>query len=133
MKYAKLIETARNALQKAYAPYSAFRVGAALQAADGEVFTGCNIESSSYGLTVCAERVAIFKAISEGVMDFEAIVISAETDDFCPPCGACRQVLSDFAPDLKIVMVNNKGDSKESTISELLPEAFGSAFLTKKV
>lgn len=120
---------AKDALGQAYARYSNFRVGAAIQTPEGKLFAGCNIEISSYGLTVCAERVAIFKAISEGHRIFEVMAITAETDNFCPPCGACRQVLADFAPNLKIILVNKKGQTKETTLTHLLPEAFNPEFL----
>jgi len=123
------MEKARGALHQAYARYSHFRVGAAIQTPDGQQYSGCNIEISSYGLTVCAERVAIFKAISEGKRAFEVIAIAAETEDFCPPCGACRQVLADFAPDLRIILINKKGQTKETTLTHLLPEAFNPDFL----
>jgi len=124
-----LIKRAEEARERAYAPYSKFKVGAALQAKTGEIYAGCNIESSSYGLTICAERVALFKAISEGVRDFIRIVVTADTKEFCPPCGACRQVLADFAPELKVILLSSSGKTKETTIAELLPEAFGHDFL----
>jgi len=126
-----LKEAAINALQYAYAPYSKFRVGAALTTSSGEIFTGCNVEVSSYGLTICAERVAIFKAISEGEKDFSCIAIAAETDAFCPPCGACRQVISDFSPEMEIILINKKGDTKITSIQELFPDAFSGSFLKK--
>ncbi len=96
---------------------------------DGEIYIGCNVEISSYGLSVCAERVAMFKAISEGVRDFEIMAVTALTESFCPPCGACRQVLMDFAPQLRLVLVNAAGLTKETTIGELLPEAFEPSYL----
>lgn len=119
------------ALEFAYTPYSNFAVGAAVQTSTGEIYSGCNIEVSSYGLTICAERVALFKALSEGVREFTWIVVAARTETFCPPCGACRQVLTDFAPDIKVTLVNVHGKTKETTITKLLPEAFNQSFLAE--
>ncbi len=126
-----LKQAAINALKHAYAPYSKFRVGAAVVTESGKIFTGCNIEISSYGLTICAERVAIFKAISEGEKQFSSIAVAAEIEAFCPPCGACRQVISDFSPTMEIILINKDGDSRTTLIQELLPEAFNSSFLKK--
>jgi len=117
------ILAARAAREFAYAPYSNFRVGAALVAADGRIFTGCNVENLSFGLTMCAERVAIGRAISEGAHDFAAIVIVADTGEPVSPCGACRQVLAEFAPDLKVILTNLTGRVEEWTLSKLLPRA----------
>jgi len=122
--YKRLIKEAEKARKRAYTPYSKFKVGAAILTSDGKIFTGCNIENASFGLTVCAERVAILKAISEGSTEFEAIAIFGDTDRPCSPCGACRQVLSEFGEDIKIIMSNMKGDIKIKKIGELLPEAF---------
>lgn len=127
-----LLEKAQKAQEKAFAPYSGFPVGAALETKSGVIYTGCNIETSSYGLTMCAERVAMFKAISEGESDFLRIVVCAETRDFCPPCGACRQVLADFAPDIEIVLLNRKGETQKTSIKKLFPHAFGKQFLNAK-
>lgn len=127
-----LAEHAKKALKYAHAPYSDFRVGAALQTRSGKIYSGCNIEVSSYGLTMCAERVAMFKALSEGETEFRKIVVTADTKEFCPPCGACRQVLADFAPHIKIVLLNAAGDTKETTIADLLPEAFSEKFLKSR-
>ncbi len=124
-EYKKLINEAENARKRAYAPYSKFKVGAAVLCADGKIFTGCNIENASFGLAVCAERVAIFKAISEGETKFDAIAIVGDTDKACSPCGACRQVISEFGEDTPLIMANLKGDAKIKKIEELLPEAFG--------
>lgn len=124
-KYEKLIKEAERAKKKAYTPYSKFKVGAAVLCADGKIFTGCNIENASFGLTVCAERVAIFKAISEGSTKFEAIAVIGDTDKPCSPCGACRQVMSEFCEDAPLIMANSKGDVKIKKVKELLPEAFG--------
>ncbi len=124
-----LIQEAVKAQEEAIAPYSHFNVGAALLTKSGHVYKGINIESSSYSLTICAERVAIFKALSEGERDFDSIAIVADGDELCPPCGACRQVLWDFAPDLKVILANKKGDVKEYELRELFPAAFDQNFL----
>ncbi|MGH7451044.1 MAG: cytidine deaminase [bacterium] len=120
----KLITAAQQAKTQALAPYSNFRVGAALETAAGKIYTGCNIESSSYGLTCCAERVAIFKALSEGERDFARIAVAADTEEFCTPCGACRQVLWDYAQNLEILCVNKHGAVHTIRLRDLLPEAF---------
>ncbi|MFQ5709987.1 MAG: cytidine deaminase, partial [bacterium] len=125
------LDHAKQAQENAVAIYSNFPVGAAVETHDGEIYTGCNIEVSSYGLTICAERVALFKAISEGARGFKTLAIVAQSNDFCPPCGACRQVIFDYAPDVTIVMINAKGEIKTATIAELLPEAFNKDFLSK--
>ena len=117
-KLTELINSAKAAQERAVAPYSNFQVGAALETESGKIYSGCNIEVSSYGLTICAERVAIFKALSEGEKDFTQLVITAKSKDFCPPCGACRQVLIDFAANIKIFMLNSEGETKETTIAE---------------
>ena len=123
-KYKRLIKEAEKARKSAYTPYSKFNVGAAILISDGKIFTGCNIENASFGLTVCAERVAVLKAISEGSTKFDAIAIVGDTNRPCSPCGACRQVISEFGKDIKIIMSNLKGDIKIKKICELLPEAF---------
>lgn len=120
----ELIELARRVRERAYAPYSKFKVGAALLADDGRIFTGCNVENASYGLTICAERAAIFKAVSEGARRFVSIAVVADTDDPVSPCGACRQVLWEFAGDLRVVKANLKGKKDTHLMSELLPHAF---------
>jgi cytidine deaminase len=121
----ELIEEAVKARERAYAPYSGFPVGAALLAVDGRVFTGSNVENASYGLTMCAERVALFKAVSEGAREFTAIAISCG-EGACAPCGACRQVLSEFAPDLLVIMTDGEGKKvRRGTLSALLPLSFG--------
>jgi cytidine deaminase len=119
-----LIEAARQALAQAHAPYSNFRVGAAVRASDGRVFCGCNVENASYGLTVCAERVAIFNAISQGVRQLAAIAVCTETDEPAPPCGACLQVMAEFAPELSIVLANTKGLTIAMSLGELFPRPF---------
>ena len=125
MENRELMYLAENAKQKSYSPYSKFKVGAALLTKDGKIYVGANIENSSYPLTVCAERVAFFKAISEGEKEFEKIAISGSSDNFCFPCGACRQVMSEFcAGDFKILCAGEE-EVKTFTLSELLPERFG--------
>ncbi|RMF58597.1 MAG: cytidine deaminase [Calditrichaeota bacterium] len=128
----KLARAAKAAQQQAFAPYSEFPVGAALETASGKIYTGCNIENSSYSLTICAERVAVFKAVSEGETEFKKIAIATNAEAFCPPCGACRQVLSEFAPDLSVLLLNSRGETRETSIAELLPEAFDRHFLPGK-
>jgi len=125
VEYKKLINEAEKIRKRAYTPYSKFKVGAAVLCVDGKIFTGCNIENASFGLAVCAERVAIFKAISEGSTKFKAIAVVGDTDKPCSPCGACRQVISEFGEDIPLIMANLKGDVKIKKIKELLPEAFG--------
>jgi cytidine deaminase len=122
-----LIAAARQVYSNAYAPYSGFRVGAALQTRSGQVFTGCNVENASYGLTICAERVAVAKAVSEGERDFEAIAVISRGG--VAPCGACRQFLAEFNPDLRVIVAGLEGNSREFRLSELLPEAFSSGDL----
>lgn len=118
-----LLEKAKAAAGNAYVPYSGYRVGAALLCADGSIFTGCNVENASYSLTNCAERTAVYKAISEGRRDFEAIAIYVDSDRLFPPCGACRQVLNEFNPAMKVIYANNQEVVKK-TAGELLPDAF---------
>lgn len=127
-----LMEQSKIARERAYVPYSQFKVGAALLAKDGTVFHGCNIENSGYSMTNCAERTAFFKAISEGVEEFAAIAVVADTKGPCSPCGACRQVMSEFcAPDMPVYLTNLKGDVLETTVAELLPGAFSPEDLGK--
>jgi cytidine deaminase len=121
----QLLETAREALQKAYAPYSGFRVGAAVLTKTGRMFSGCNVENSSYGLTVCAERIALFKAVSEGEKEFSSLALVTEGKKPVTPCGACRQVLAEFAPSLRILLCTPDGVCETTTLTELLPNAFG--------
>jgi cytidine deaminase len=121
-----LIAEARKAREHAYVPYSRFPVGAALMAEDGTVFGGCNVENASYGLTNCAERTALFKAVSEGKRRFVGLAVVADTPGPVSPCGACRQVLAEWcAPDMKVWLANLKGEVAETTVGELLPGAFG--------
>jgi len=125
MNYKSLAEKAVEAKSKALPTYSNFHVGAALITEDDKIYTGCNIESSSYSLTICAERTAIFKAISEGERKFKAIAVAGDTEGFISPCGACRQVISDLCGDIDVVLVNSKNETKVMKTSELLPFAFG--------
>ena len=125
----QLIEIATTARLRSLAPFSKFLVGAALQTKDGRVFTGCNVESASYGLTVCAERVAIWKALSEGERDFTDLVIVADTESLTPPCGTCRQIIWEFAKHATIILANLRGQREELQISHLLPRAFDARFL----
>jgi cytidine deaminase len=120
----ELVETARQALQYAYVPYSHYPVGAALLTADGKIFTGVNIENAAYPLTICAERVAVFKAVSAGIRDFQAIAVV--TRNAGSPCGSCRQVLAEFGLETRVLLANVKGEiSLESSVAGLLPGAFG--------
>jgi cytidine deaminase len=123
-KYQELVQHAQQAKLQAYAPYSKFQVGVALLAKDGTVFTGCNIENSSFGLTICAERTAAFKAISEGVKAFVAMAISSDSPKFTPPCGACRQVLLELVGNIDFIMVDGKNRIKVVKLASLLPLAF---------
>lgn len=125
-----LVGHARAVLDQAYSPYSKIRVGAALLAEDGRVFTGCNVENASYGLTLCAERAAVFTAVAAGARKFSAIVIATNLEHVLMPCGACRQVLSEFAPDLRVVVVGADGTRRETSLSRLLPDAFRATDLT---
>ncbi len=119
-----LVDMALKAMENAYAPYSDFKVGAALLCSDKKVYTGCNIENGSYGASNCAERTAIFKAVSEGEREFEKIAIVSSSGDFTFPCGICRQVLSEFMYDKTVVLFSEKDGIKEFKVKDLLPEAF---------
>lgn len=120
----KAIKAAKKAREYSYSPYSNFRVGAGLIIAGGKIYSGCNVENISYGLSVCAERVAIFKALSEGCKNFETLVVSSDGSDFVFPCGACLQVMVEFCENLEIILANNKGDYKIKGVKELMPAAF---------
>jgi len=124
-EYKRLVKDAINAKKRAHAPYSHFRVGAALLASSGRIYEGCNVEISTYALTICAERTAIFKAISEGDRNFKAIAVVSDDPGYTPPCGACRQVLMDLAGNIDFLMVNGKGNVKVLKMNKLLPHAFG--------
>ncbi|MFH1644090.1 MAG: cytidine deaminase [bacterium] len=122
--YEKLVKAATLARENAYAPYSKFKVGAAVLTEDGKIFTGCNVENASYGLTVCAERNAIFKAVSEGYTKFVAIAVVLDDKDCGRPCGACRQVIYEFNSQIPVIMSNLEGKVEIESISELLPKSF---------
>jgi cytidine deaminase len=123
----KLIELARQAMQMAYVPYSHYQVGAALLTKSGKVFTGCNIENAAYSVCNCAERTAIFKAFSEGEHDYEAIAVMAASRRPVPPCGSCRQVMSELCPkEMRVILSNTEGISEITTVAKLLPGAFES-------
>lgn len=121
---ASLREAALRALDNAYAPYSNFRVGAALLTRSGEVVTGCNMENSAYGLAICAETLAVASAVSQGLTEFEEIAIATEDSEPTPPCGACRQVLNEFAPNIRVSSYTRDGKEAAWTLDELLPHAF---------
>ena len=125
MDYKRLVKLARQARTRSHSPYSRFRVGAAVLTRKGRVFTGCNIESSSFGLTVCAERTALFKAVSEGYRGFKALAIASDEQTFTAPCGACRQVIMDLAGDIDFIMARSDGTFKVMKMSELFPHPFG--------
>src|SRR5687768_8951697 len=125
----ELIDAAKAVRENAYAPFSKFKVGAALETDDGEVIVGCNVESASYGLTVCAERVAVWNAISKGKRAIKRIAVVADTDELTPPCGVCRQILWEFGGDIPLTLANLKGKSEVVKMSVLLPRAFDTKFL----
>jgi cytidine deaminase len=126
----ELLENAKTARLRSIAPFSNFLVGAAVKTTAGKVYTGCNVESASYGLTVCAERVAIWKALSEGERDFTELAIVADTGTLTPPCGTCRQIIWEFAKNATIVLGNLRGETQTVSIRELLPRAFDARFLS---
>jgi cytidine deaminase len=126
-EYDALVAAAKAARENAHAPYSNFRVGAALRATSGRIFGGCNVENSTYGLTVCAERVAIFKAMSEGERGFYAIAVVTGSDTLTPPCGACRQLIWEFCGDVPVVLENLKGKREVHRMKDLFPKPFDSS------
>lgn len=128
-KIEELVEAAKTAFEVAYCPYSHFCVGAAVMTKGGKIYTGCNIESASYGLTVCAERVAVWKAVSEGEREFVRVAVVADTEELTPPCGVCRQIIWEFCGDIPITFSNLKGKTETVTMKELLPRAFDTKFL----
>jgi cytidine deaminase len=128
-QYDGLIAAAKQARENAHAPMSNFRVGAAVRAKSGRIFAGSNVENATLGLTCCAERVAIFKAVSEGERGFEAIAIVADTETLTPPCGACRQIIWEFCGDVPVILANLKGEVEQERAGELLPRPFDSSFL----
>lgn len=125
MAHEALKAAAVSMLDRAYAPYSRFPVGAALECEDGTVFTGCNVENAAYPAGICAERSAVSHAVSQGHTRFRRIVIAGRGHDFCVPCGICRQVLREFSPDLEIICLNGAGDARTFALAELLPHSFG--------
>ena len=127
----QLKAAAISMLDRAYCPYSHFPVGAALECEDGTVFTGCNVENAAYPAGICAERNAIFHALAEGHTSFRRIVIAGRSKDFCVPCGMCRQVMREFAPELEIICLNDSGEEQHFTLKELLPHSFGPDHLNK--
>ena len=124
-----LISAALQARENAHAPFSKFKVGAAVEDHTSRIHTGCNIENATYGLTICAERVAVFKAVSEGARGFKRVAVVADTDVLTPPCGACRQILWEFCGDIEIVLANLSGKSETLRLGELLPRPFDSSFI----
>jgi cytidine deaminase len=124
-----LTTAALAARAHAFAPYSKFRVGAAIEDSQGRIHTGCNVENSTYGLTVCAERVAVFKAVSEGVREFRRVAVAADTDNLTPPCGACRQILWEFCGDVEIILVNPRGKTETYRLKDLFPKPFDVSYL----
>ena len=125
----ELKAAAVSMLDRSYCPYSHFPVGAALECEDGTVYTGCNIENAGYSATVCAERTAVFKAVSEGHRRFKRIVVAGRSDSPCVPCGECRQVLSEFAPELEVICLDKNGSELSLPLSDLLPHSFNKSFL----
>ena len=121
----ELVAAAMEMLPKAYAPYSRFPVGAALRCTDGTVFTGCNVENAAYGVSICAERTALVKAVSEGRREFEVLAVAGTGGEYCWPCGVCRQMLFEFAPELMVLAARGDGEFVKMTLKELLPCGFG--------
>jgi len=128
-KEQELIDAATAVRENSYAPFSGFRVGSALETDDGQIIAGCNVESASFGLTVCAERVAIWKAISEGKRKIKHIAVVADTEELTPPCGVCRQIIWEFGGDIPVIMANLKGKTETVQMKDLLPRAFDTKFL----
>lgn len=133
MNKKQLVQAALEAKKKAYAPYSQFSVGASLLTKSGKIFTGCNVEIATYGGTICAERTAIVKAISEGEKEFQALCCVADMEDYCTPCGICRQFIYEFGAEIEVIMANKDGKYRSASIAELLPHAFGPHSLNKEV
>ena len=124
-----LVEAALAARAHAFAPFSKFQVGAALEEESGRVYTGCNVENATYGLTMCAERVAVYKAISEGARKFRRVAVAADTDVLTPPCGSCRQILWEFCGDVEVVLANPRGKVESLRMKDLFPRPFDASFL----
>ena len=125
----KLLEAALAARENAHAPFSKFLVGAAIEDSEGRIFTGCNVENATYGLTICAERVAVFKAMSEGARKFTRIAVAADTDVLTPPCGACRQILWEFCGDAELTLVNLRGKTETFRLKDIFPRPFDASYL----
>ncbi len=125
----KLLEAAIECRKRAHAPYSHFLVGAAVEDHTGRIHTGCNVENATYGLTICAERLAVFKAISEGAREFRRVAVAADTPRLTPPCGACRQILWEFCGDVEITLVNLSGQTETFQLKDLFPRAFDDSYL----
>jgi len=124
-----LLQAALDARENAFAPFSKFKVGAALEGLDGRIHTGCNVENATYGLTMCAERVAVFKAVSEGARRFKRVAVAADTEKLTPPCGACRQILWEFCGDVEITLVNPRGKIETYRLKDLFPKPFDGSYL----
>src|SRR5512146_1066029 len=124
-----LLEAALRARNNAHAPFSNFKVGAALEDETGRIHTGCNVENATYGLTICAERVAVFKAISEGARKFRRIAVAADTGALTPPCGACRQILWEFCGDIEVILANPRGKTETHRLKDLFPNPFDVSYL----
>jgi cytidine deaminase len=124
-----LIDAALAVRERAHAPFSKFRVGAALEDSTGRIHSGCNVENATYGLTMCAERVAIFKAISEGAREFRRIAVAADADSLTPPCGSCRQLLWEFCGDIELILVNPHGVRESMRLKDLFPRPFDASFI----
>ena len=124
-----LIEAALAARQNAHATFSKFKVGAAIEDTAGRIHTGCNVENATYGLTICAERVAVFKAISEGARQFRRVAVAADTETLTPPCGACRQILWEFCGDIEVLLCNPRGKTETFRLRDLFPRPFDASFL----
>ncbi len=131
-KFETLVEAAKKARAHAYSPYSGVKIGAAVLTSDGDIFSGANIENASYGLSCCAERTAIFKAVSEGAKSIVAIAVVGKSEDFTKPCGACRQVMVEFNPRMKVLRRGEDGFSEDGTAQSLLPDHFNPAELSRK-
>lgn len=125
----ELVAAAAEARERAFAPYSSFRVGSAVRSSDGRIFTGCNVESASFGLTVCAERVAIWKAVSEGERDLGSIAVVTDATELTPPCGVCRQIIWEFCRDVPVIIADISGNAEVVMMRNLLPRAFDTRFL----
>ena len=121
----ELVELAFTMLERSYSPYSHFPVGAALEGTDGAVYTGCNVENAAYGSCICAERTALVKAVSEGCRSFRRLAVVGSGEDYCWPCGSCRQMLYEFAPELEILVARGDHDFVKTTLRELMPHGFG--------